>query len=281
MNKTDKQAPSVRLILSLNKLFPKVSHPFNLDPENKYSYSEWEFNRGDQTIGKYAPKYTADDILLNKDVLDCGCGGGGKSAYYAKHGARSVTGIDINAKDVESATEFAALKSVSDKTNFIVGNACDMPFPESSFDTVIMNDFFEHVNNPLLALRESMRVLRAGGRLFINFPPYHHPWGAHLSDAINIPWVHLFFSEKHLISAYSVLVSGYADSDYRINLRTGGTSDRLDYINHMSIKKARGIVKDSGFEPEYYKKLPLKKALAPLSIFESFTGTVVYVFNKR
>jgi hypothetical protein len=49
----------------------------------------------------------------------------------------------------------------------------------------------------------------------------------------------------------------------------------------MSIKKARGIVKDSGFEPEYYKKLPLKKALAPLSIFESFTGTVVYVFNKR
>ena len=281
MNKIAKPAPSVRFIIALNKLFPKVVHPFNIEPKSKFSYSEWEFERGNQTIGKYFPAYSPETILEGKDVLDCGCGGGGKSVYYACNGAKSVTGLDINDKDLESASEYAESKSVSEKTRFVLGSACDMPFPDSSFDTVIMNDFFEHVSDPLAALKESMRVLRSGGRLFINFPPYHHPWGAHLSDAINIPWVHLFFSEKHLIDAYSILVNSLPDSAYRISLRTGGCKDRLGYINHMSIKKAAETVKKSGYAPEYYKKLPLKKLLRPLAVFESFTGTVVYVFNKE
>ena len=281
LNNTNKPAPSVRFIVALNKLFPKVPHPFNINSDSKFGYSEWEFERGSQAIGKYSPSYTAEDILSGKDVLDCGCGGGGKTVYYASNGAKSVTGLDINDKDLASAAEFAELKSVSERTRFVLGSACDMPFPDSSFDSVIMNDFFEHVGDPLSALKESMRVLRDGGRLYINFPPYHHPWGAHLSDAINIPWVHLFFSEKHLIEAYSILVSKYPDSNYRINLRTGGCKDRLGYINHMSIKKARDIIKKYGFIPEYHKKLPLKRLLKPLIMFESFTGTVVYVFKKE
>ena len=281
MSNSSKPAPSVRFLIALNKLFPKVPHPFNLNSDNKFGYSEWEFERGNQTIGKYSPAYTEEIILQGKDVLDCGCGGGGKTVYYASNGAKSVTGLDINDKDLASASEYAMSKSVSDKTKFVLGSACDMPFPDSSFDSVIMNDFFEHVNDPLAAIKESMRVLRDGGRLYINFPPYHHPWGAHLSDAINIPWVHLFFSEKHLIEAYSILASGYSDASYRINLRTGGCKDRLGYINHMSVKKARDTVEKSGYSPEYYKKLPLKKLLKPLIIFESFTGTVVYVFKKE
>ena len=251
-----------------------------MSQDNEFGYSDWEFNRGNIAMSKYSPKFKEEDILKDKDVLDCGCGGGGKSVYYAIHGAKSVTGIDINQKDIESASVYAKMKKAEDKTVFVLADACHMPFADSSFDSVIMNDFVEHVNDPLSALREAMRVIRQGGRVFINFPPYHHPWGAHLSDAINIPWVHLFYSEKTLISAYSILVSNYPDSEYRINLRTGGSNDKLEYINHMTIKKAARIVKESGFKPEYYKKLPLKTILKPLSVFESFTGTVVYVFSK-
>ena len=48
-----------------------------------------------------------------------------------------------------------------------------------------------------------------GGKLFVNFPPYNHPTGAHLSDVIGIPSVHVFFSDKTLIAAYKELVAPF------------------------------------------------------------------------
>ena len=65
-----------------------------------------------------------------------------------------------------------------------------------------MNDAMEHVADPEGVLKEVLRVLNKKGKLYVNFPPYNHPFGAHLSDAIYIPWVHMFFSEKTLIKSY-------------------------------------------------------------------------------
>ncbi|HAS92002.1 MAG TPA: class I SAM-dependent methyltransferase, partial [Clostridiales bacterium] len=42
---------------------------------------------------------------------------------------------------------------------------------------------------------------------------------AHLSDAIGIPWVHVFFSEKTLINTYKELVKNLPDGAERIDFR--------------------------------------------------------------
>ena len=55
-----------------------------------------------------------------------------------------------------------------------------------------MNDAMEHVEKPLEVLRECYRVLKPGSRLY-KFPSILPSCGAHLSDAIGFPWIHLFF----------------------------------------------------------------------------------------
>ena len=46
-----------------------------------------------------------------------------------------------------------------------------LPFPDASFDAVILNEVLEHLRiNPVLALREVRRVLRPGGRLLLSTP---------------------------------------------------------------------------------------------------------------
>lgn len=45
-----------------------------------------------------------------------------------------------------------------------------LPFPENYFDTVFLIDVIEHLVDPLPAIREIHRVMRAGGRLLIDTP---------------------------------------------------------------------------------------------------------------
>jgi SAM-dependent methyltransferase len=46
----------------------------------------------------------------------------------------------------------------------------DMPYPDASFDLVVHSDTLEHVSQPIRALSECRRVLRAGGWLCFTVP---------------------------------------------------------------------------------------------------------------
>ena len=70
------------------------------------SYAEWQFSRAESTLALFAPEFSASEILgPAKDcseardcsaaqVLDLGCGAGGKGIYFATLGAQ-VTGVDL------------------------------------------------------------------------------------------------------------------------------------------------------------------------------------------
>ncbi len=55
-------------------------------------------------------------------------------------------------------------------------NTEDMPFPDAAFNTVIAGDVIEHLENPSRFLRESNRVLKAGGRLIVSTPQANDWW---------------------------------------------------------------------------------------------------------
>jgi len=278
---------STYIIKSANHIFPKVVHPFNLQNSGEKSYAEWQFAKGEDTIRLFLKQYTIDEMFANKVVLDMGCGAAGKSLYYISRGAKMLTGVDIVEHYKPEALALAEKLGYADRFNFVVASALDLPFENITFDTIIMNDFMEHVSDPKAALQEALRLLSPKGKIFVNFPPYYHPFGAHLSDTINMPWVHLFFSEQMLVSAYKEFIYGLPDEQERLSLRIGINAkgqEYFSYLNKMTLKKFRGILCQLDITPQFYAEIPLRSYFAPLAslplLKEMFVKMAVCVIGK-
>ncbi|MFO8059848.1 MAG: class I SAM-dependent methyltransferase [Bacillota bacterium] len=277
-------APGVALLLFLNRFFPRPVHPFNLETGGSMTYAQWQFQQGHRTIHYYLDFAGIDEMFSDRKVLDVGCGAGGKTCYYATLKPRHVWGIDSVESYRRRATDFSREEGLAHLTSFVTGDAGDMPFSDEFFDTIILNDTVEHLSEPVKVLRQCLRVLRPGGRVFINFPPYYHPYGAHLSDAIGIPWVHLLFSEPTLVEAYRRLVSDLPDGEDRLNLRLGDReSDQLVYLNRMTARRFRRIARGLPAQLLHYREVPLRRYLFPLAripgLKECFIRMVVAVLT--
>ncbi len=276
------------LLIKINKLFKPVVHPFNLNNDGVKTYAMWQFEKGEDTIKNYLGYTNKEEMFKGKDILDIGCGAGGKSLYYITLGANHVYGVDVVESYKEESETLARKLNLENEFTFICADAKSLPYPDNSFDTIIMNDAMEHVGEPEEVLKEVLRVLKKGGKVYINFPPYNHPFGAHLSDAIFIPWVHLFFSEKTLIRDYKELVKDLPDGKSRINFRISkdeNGKEYFSYINKMTIKRFKNILKNLNITPSYYNEMPLRNFLAPLAklpvLKEMFVKMAVCVIEKK
>lgn len=276
-----------KLCMTVNKMFKLPVHPFNLSNEGKKSYAEWQYEKGIETIKFYLKFTNIDEMFKDKVVLDIGCGAGGKTIYYASKGVKRIVGVEILGKYKEEAEKLAEKYGMEEKFEFVCADASKTPFEDETFDTIIMNDAMEHVDEPERVLDECYRILKKNGRLYLNFPPYNHPYGAHLSDAIGMPWVHVFFSEKTLIETYKELVKNLPDGkdriEFRISKRPDGT-EYFSYINKMTIKRANRILKNSKFNIEYYSEEPLRSIFrvpAKMPVLKEFlVKMVVCVLRK-
>lgn len=277
----------VSLILLSNKFFKPVVHPFNLQNDGVQTYAEWQYEKGADTVQFFSEKYPADVMFVGKRVLDMGCGAAGKSLYYASMGAEHVTGVEIVEHYEAEAKTLAEKLGLADKFTFYLGSADALPFADGSFDTIIMNDFMEHTSEPEATLREALRLLAPEGRIYINFPPYGHPHGAHMTDLINMPWVHCFFSENALCLAYRELAKTVPDGEQRVEFRMKQKANgkwEIAYINKMSLRRFKGILNSLNVQPEYYAEAPLRRFLGVLAKFpltrEKFVRMAVCVIKK-
>ena len=277
-----------QFLLWFNRFFKPPVHPLNLQNNGVKSYAMWQYEKGAETIKFYLERYSEAEMFSDKTVVDIGCGAGGKSLYYASRGVKEVIGVEILEKYRAEADTLSNELGLTNQFRFVCADAAALPFADGSIDTIIMNDAMEHVARPEVVLSEMMRVLRPGGRLFVNFPPYHHPFGAHLSDLIYIPWVHLFFSEATLVEGYKELAKNVPDGDariaFRISARPDGT-EYFSYINHMTIRRFHKILSKMDITPAYYKQIPLRSILRiPAKmpgLRELFVKMVVCVFEKK
>lgn len=278
---------AANIIIAGNKIFPKVVHPFNLANDGVKTYGEWQYEKGADTIACYSERFAPEEMFGGKYVLDMGCGAAGKSIYYASLGADKVVGNDILPQYEREAMNLAKKFGCSSRFNFVCASASELPYPDNTFDTIIMNDFMEHTSDPEGALTEAVRLIKKGGLIFINFPPYYHPTGAHMSDVINMPWVQLFFSEKSIIEAYYRLTEGLPDRAERLKFRFSTAPDGheyISYINKMTLRRFKKMLKSFDIKPMYYNEIPLRKFLTPLARFpltkEMFVKMAVCVISK-
>lgn len=121
----------------------------------------------------------AEQFTRGKRVLDFGCGSGYGSAQIAGT-ATHVIAVDV----AEEAVDYARARFARDNLIFhTIDPSSRLPFVDSSFDTVLSFQVFEHVTDPSHYLAEIRRVLAPQGRLMLVTPdrstrllPLQRPW---------------------------------------------------------------------------------------------------------
>lgn len=131
-------------------------------------------------------------------VLDVGCGMGDRAVAMALSGAPAAIGLDTDPEKIIWGRALGRSCGAGG-ASFVLGSATELPFPDASFELVLLLDVVEHLDHPLAVLKDVRRVLVPGGRALVTFPPYLGPWGAHLWKHVRIPWAHLICPETTLL----------------------------------------------------------------------------------
>lgn len=77
---------------------------------------------------------------------------------------------------IKNAVEYIACDLKDGKDVDVICDVTNLTFPQESFDTVISNQVFEHVDNPFAVTQEIKKVLKTGGNAIITAPfmfPFH------------------------------------------------------------------------------------------------------------
>jgi ubiquinone/menaquinone biosynthesis C-methylase UbiE len=106
------------------------------------------------------------DPKPGENLLDVGCGTGTNVLALSKlvESAGKITGIDNSKAMLAVAREKASAPNIEYQLKAIE----EMDFPADSFDGVVCTQVLGYVPDPVLAIREMLRVVKPSGRVFIS-----------------------------------------------------------------------------------------------------------------
>ena len=100
-------------------------------------------------------------IGRGRRVLDLGCRSGAFTLHFLD--GNEVVGLDVDRAALAKAAELGI--------ETVVGDVEDpLPFPDESFDAVVVGELLEHLRFPDALVAEARRVLRPGGVLVGSVP---------------------------------------------------------------------------------------------------------------
>ncbi len=112
---------------------------------------------------EFASRHTA-----GKRVVDVACGTGYGSSLLRRHGAASVTGIDISAEAVAHAAGHYAAEGIT----FLSGDV-SMLRTVGPADCIVSFETIEHLDDPETLLVPARELLGPGGCLIVSTPVRH------------------------------------------------------------------------------------------------------------
>ena len=96
-------------------------------------------------------------------ILEVGVGPGSTLDYYPPNS--QVVGIDISAPMIRRARRKASSLNSGNRYEFHVMDACNLEFPDNSFDLVMAAYLITTVSDPQQVCREMLRVVKPGGQI--------------------------------------------------------------------------------------------------------------------
>ncbi len=222
--------------------------------------------------------------INNKDVLEIGCGSGGVIEAFAEQ-CRSAVGIDIH--------PFDYTRLCTPKVRYITADIYDpsaRPLYDGVYDIIILRDVIEHLPDKESVFKLFNELLTRDGIIFMTFPPYYSPYGAHQqvfskSFCGKMPWVHLLpktlylkyvqWTEKGNLPAYHTA----------LELENSKTTIRQIYKhirkNDFEIRQAHYYLIRPSYEIRYGLK-PLKfNILKYIPLINELITMGVYIIIQR
>ncbi len=109
-------------------------------------------------LRNYVRIYIPLELGTGSNILDIGsCIG--SLGHFLKYGGVNTYGIDLNIHAIRAGREIFGMEKAN---NSVVGNTVSLPFPNSSFDSIVSQDVLEHLTTSQLncAFGEMARVLK-------------------------------------------------------------------------------------------------------------------------
>jgi len=123
------------------------------------AYDAKRFSRGGRLIDRREKRAVLEALTPIEDrrVLEIACGTGRFTVMLAERGA-DIVGLDISSAMLAQGREKAQAAGVTDRIEFLRGDAARLPFPDDHFDTVFAMRFFHLADTPAKFLAEMCRV---------------------------------------------------------------------------------------------------------------------------
>jgi len=163
--------------LKLNRIISPTNYPKEYFLTESNGWAEYLASKGLILPPRLQAVWNYLDIRPGLRVLDVGCGRGEILVQCGLQNVQAI-GIDYSPAALELAHDSIKeiIKTEGDRfriPSLILGNAQWLPFPNNTFNRVVMSDIVEHLYQSELesALREVHRVLAPNGMLLVHTMP--------------------------------------------------------------------------------------------------------------
>jgi ubiquinone/menaquinone biosynthesis C-methylase UbiE len=112
----------------------------------------------------FFPEHTGNPHPLH--VLDLGCGPGVSTIVLAQASpSAQLVGLDLAPRMLDQAIDYTAHTGLAGRIGYVLADALQLPFADSSWDMITGHSFLYLVPNRPRVVAEAFRVLRSGGRI--------------------------------------------------------------------------------------------------------------------
>jgi ubiquinone/menaquinone biosynthesis C-methylase UbiE len=135
-------------------------------------YAEFNESEGEHLSRRLTAAFALAEVKPGMTILDVGCGRGEIVRHCVQLGADAY-GVDYAPVAVQMAGQVLAAMEATSQTGIALADAKKLPFPDKSFDRLLMFDIVEHLHPWELdeAMQDARRVLKDDGRLIIHTAP--------------------------------------------------------------------------------------------------------------
>jgi demethylmenaquinone methyltransferase / 2-methoxy-6-polyprenyl-1,4-benzoquinol methylase len=177
-------------------------------------------------------------------VLDVATGTAGVARHLVRETSCRVVGLDQSSGMLAAAQKklASAPPDIVEQIRLVEADGSQIPFPDDYFDAVTFTYLFRYVEDPVLTMRELVRVAKPGG--FVGFVEFHMP---------PPPWKQLWYIHTRAVLpiAGRIISNGW----YEVGKFLGPSIE--GFYTQWDVPRLRAMLETSGLQDVEHRVMSL------------------------